>query len=68
MLNLFNGLKWSIFPNKSRATGLDFGKRVDHACLFLFGRDFTYLTARSFPMNSSSSLVGVPRIPTTRLI
>ena len=68
MLNRLTGLKCNIFPRRSRATGLLLGNKVDQGCLFHFGRDLTYFTARSFPMNSSSSLVGVPRIPTTLLI
>jgi len=67
-LYLFNGLNLNILPRRSKATGLPFGNKVDQLCLFLFGRDLTNLIARSLPIKASSSLVGVPKIPTTLLI
>jgi hypothetical protein len=64
----FSGLNHSILEIRSRATGLLFGNRVDQLCLLRFGNDLTNLTASSLPMKASSSVEGVPNIPTTRLI
>jgi hypothetical protein len=62
------GLKHRHLLSKSKATGLLLGNNVDQLCLFLFGKDLTNLTANSFPINSNSSVVGVPKIPTTLFI
>ncbi len=58
---LLSGLKVSILDRRSAACGLMSGNSLSQFCLVLFGKDFIYLMALSFPIYFMSSWVGVPR-------
>ncbi len=60
-LYLLSGLKVSILDSKSAACGFMSGNNLSQFCLVLFGKDFMYLIALSFPIYFMSSWVGVPR-------